>query len=334
MEMLSNRSFQLHTSNSQCSRLRHLKNGVPQGSVLAPLLFNIYIYDLPSTQSRKYGYADDLAILLSKPLWKVAEEGLNEDMAILSIYFKKWHLKLNLGKTFHLNNRKTARKLSIIVDKARLQFQSVPTYLGVKLDKTLTFKQHLESVKAKTTNRVALICFLAGTTWGAATKTLRTSTQALVFSAVEYCAPVWSHSHHVKKLDITLNIAMRTISGTLQATPVNQLPILAGIAQPPSEKKLPRWHSPERNKRVNHISTRQSQRGHSIHASNPNVPLPHMPISSLQHRQMSPRPTGSRPIGVTNGPLQNHPGCIASLKTQKTSLDKICYGSSRQPSIA
>ena len=59
---------------------------------------------------------------------------------------------------------------------------------------------------------------------------LRTSTQALVFSAVEYCAPVWSHSHHVKKMDVTLNSGLQTISGTLQATPVNQLPILAGIA--------------------------------------------------------------------------------------------------------
>ena len=83
MEMLTNRSFQLHTSNGQRSRLRHLKNGIPQGSVLAPLLFNICIYDLPSTQLRKYGYADNLAILLSKPSWKAAEEGLNEDMATL-----------------------------------------------------------------------------------------------------------------------------------------------------------------------------------------------------------------------------------------------------------
>ena len=208
LEMLSNCSFQLHTSNGQCSRLRHLKSGVPQGSVLALLLFNIYTYDLPSTQSRKYWYVDDLAILLSKPLWKTAEEDLNEDIATLSIYLKKWHLKFSLGNTtssmFHLNNRETARKLNIIMDKARLQFQYIPTYLDVKLDRTLTFKQHLESIKAKTTSRVALICFLAGTTWGAATNMLHTSTQALVFSAAEYCSPVWSHSHHVKKMDVTL----------------------------------------------------------------------------------------------------------------------------------
>lgn len=67
IEMLSNRSFRLHTSNGQSSRVTKVKNGVPQGSVLAPMLFNIYIHDLPATQSRKYGYADDLAILLSKP---------------------------------------------------------------------------------------------------------------------------------------------------------------------------------------------------------------------------------------------------------------------------
>ena len=77
MEMRSNCSFQPYTSNGQHSRLRHLKNGVPQCSVLVPLLINIYIYDLPSTQSRKYGYADYLVILLSKPSWKAAEESLN-----------------------------------------------------------------------------------------------------------------------------------------------------------------------------------------------------------------------------------------------------------------
>ena len=64
MEMVSNRSFTLTTGNVQRSRLRHFKNGVPQVSVFAPLLFNIYTCDLPSTISRKYAYADHLAIML------------------------------------------------------------------------------------------------------------------------------------------------------------------------------------------------------------------------------------------------------------------------------
>ena len=65
--------FVLKTSDGQQSRLRRLKNGVPQGSVLAPLLFNIYIHNLPDTISRKYGYADDLAILAVHWEWKKIE---------------------------------------------------------------------------------------------------------------------------------------------------------------------------------------------------------------------------------------------------------------------
>ena len=63
MEMVGNRSFTLTTGNGKRSRLRRLKNGVPQGSVSEPLLFNIYISDLSTTVSRKYAYADDLAII-------------------------------------------------------------------------------------------------------------------------------------------------------------------------------------------------------------------------------------------------------------------------------
>ncbi|KAJ4934148.1 hypothetical protein JOQ06_006953 [Pogonophryne albipinna] len=55
METLTNRSFVLQTSNGQRSRFRRLRNGVPQGSVLSPMLFNIYVHDLPDTTSKNLG---------------------------------------------------------------------------------------------------------------------------------------------------------------------------------------------------------------------------------------------------------------------------------------
>ena len=58
-----------------------------------------------------------------------------------------------------------------------------PKYIGVRLDRMLNFKQHLEEVAGKVTSRVSLIRRLAGTNWGASVKTLRMSTQVLVFSA-------------------------------------------------------------------------------------------------------------------------------------------------------
>ena len=106
-------------------------------------------------------------------------------------------------------------------------FQQAPKYLGVRLDRMLNFKQHLEEVAGKVTSRVSLIRCLAGTTWGASAKTLRISTQTLVFPAAEYCAPVLSRSPHVRKVDVAINSSLRTISGCLKPTPVFHLPVLA-----------------------------------------------------------------------------------------------------------
>ena len=98
MELVRNRSFSLTTSDSKPSRLRRLKNSLPQGSVLAPLLFNTYIYDLSSLTSKKYAYADDLAILYSSGDWKVLERTWSEDMTTLSAYLQTWRLKLSHAK--------------------------------------------------------------------------------------------------------------------------------------------------------------------------------------------------------------------------------------------
>jgi len=63
MELIGNSSFTLTGAHSKLSRLRRLTNGVPQGFVLASLLFNIYISDMLNTVSIKYAYDNDLAIV-------------------------------------------------------------------------------------------------------------------------------------------------------------------------------------------------------------------------------------------------------------------------------
>ena len=123
MELVRNRSFTLTTGDrkqrqeSKIPEERRLKNGVPQGSVLDPLLFDIYTYDLPSMISRKFAYADDLALLHSSGNWKDLEGTLSQDMSTLSAYLQTWRLKLSHTKTvtaaFHLNNQEAKRELKV-----------------------------------------------------------------------------------------------------------------------------------------------------------------------------------------------------------------------------
>ena len=98
-ELVRNGSFTFTTGDSNQSRLCRMKNGVPQGSVLAPLLINFYTYDLFSTSSRKFVYADHLALLHSFGNSKDLEETLSQDMTTLSAYLQTWRLKLSYTKT-------------------------------------------------------------------------------------------------------------------------------------------------------------------------------------------------------------------------------------------
>ena len=137
MELVRSRSFTLTTVDSRQNRLRHFKNGVPQGSVLAPLLFNIYTYDLPSMIFRKFAYADDLALLHSSGNWKDLKRTFSQDMSTLSSYLQTWRLKLSHTKTvtaaFHLNNREAKRELKVYNNDKLLLFCPTPTYLKRRL---------------------------------------------------------------------------------------------------------------------------------------------------------------------------------------------------------
>ena len=74
---------------------------------------------------------------------------------------------------------------------------SNPKYLGVTLDRSLTYKKHLYQLSIKVNARCNLLRRLAGTKWGAHFDVLQTSTTALAFAPAEYCSPVWCRSSGV-----------------------------------------------------------------------------------------------------------------------------------------
>ena len=164
-------------------------------------------------------------------------EGLGGDFkprhATLSAYLQTWRLKLSHTKTltaaFHLNNREAKRELKVNNNGRLLPFCPTPTYLKVKLDRSLTFRHHLVALRKKLFSRVALLKRLVGSGWGVGSKTLRIATLSLVYSTAEYCAPVWCRSAHTRLIDSVLNDALRIVTGCLRPTPTDYLHVLSGI---------------------------------------------------------------------------------------------------------
>jgi hypothetical protein len=88
-----------------------LNNGLPQGSVLAPLLFSLYLSDIPSTLSNQFQYADDIALTYKHESFSDCEANLEVDLERLYQYFYRWRLQPNPSKTescvFHLSKHIT-----------------------------------------------------------------------------------------------------------------------------------------------------------------------------------------------------------------------------------
>lgn len=109
--MICNRPFRVYINNDS-SRVRKLNNGLPQGSVRAPPYFNIYTSDMPTTISRKFGYADDSALATQVKSFEAGQHFLERDIRKMQKYYEKWCLRLNKQKTevtmFHLHNQQGA----------------------------------------------------------------------------------------------------------------------------------------------------------------------------------------------------------------------------------
>ena len=149
----------------------------------------MYISDLPTTVSRKYAYADDLAIMHADGDGQAVEAVLCKNMATLGDNHQNWKLTLSTTKTvsavFHLNNKEADHELKVNFNNENLPFCSEPKCLGVTLDSSLTYHWHLESLRNKLTSRVADLRRLASSGWSAGATTLRSATLTLVPSTAE-----------------------------------------------------------------------------------------------------------------------------------------------------
>ena len=117
--------------------------------------------------------------------------------------------------TFYLPNKVKTRSLNVSWNGVDLENSTHPKYLGVTLDRTLSYKQHIQNTKMKVATHNNLLKKLANSKWGTNASTIRTSALAPCYSVAEYAAPVWARSKYADILDPELNKACRAITGCL-----------------------------------------------------------------------------------------------------------------------
>ncbi len=202
IDFLSNRSFRVKVSNSY-SNFYPIKCSVPQGSVLGPLLFLVYINDIPLTnimnnkfcKSSSSLFADDLAALFqynhSKRSTLVRVEGIiNSYILSVTEWLSKWRLNMNANKccytVFSKGNKNYDYNFTLPINGFSIPFNKNPIFLGITFDRELRFHVHIDNLVTRANKRLNVIKILSHSSWKLNKQTLTAIYNALIGSIFNY----------------------------------------------------------------------------------------------------------------------------------------------------
>ena len=235
----------------------NIREGVPQGGVISPTLFLIYIDGITKCIPRYVSntlHADDLAVWSSSEHTTTATYRLQQTVNSVLAWTNKWGLTISKTKTcstlFSLSTKKETIKLKLGEDP--IPQENTPTFLGVQLDKRLTWGPHIAATKARAIRRLALMKKLAGTTWGANSAILKRVYTGYTRPVMEYASTSWSTAANTNKakLDKVQNWGLRMVLGAMKSTPIAHMEKTADIEPLENRRKVKILRQSEKMKRL------------------------------------------------------------------------------------
>ena len=203
--------------NGTESTIKEVKYGVPQGSVLGPLLFLLYINDLHMCVkfSTSRHFADDTNLLFTNTSLKQMKKHVNIDLKLLSSWLRANKISLNVSKTeillFRCPNKPINYDMRIKLDGKRLYPSRYVKYLGILIDSHLDWSFHTKSLASKLSRASGM---LAKARHYIDKQTLRNLYFSIFSSLMTYGSQIWGQNQnvHVKRIMKLQNKAIRIIN--------------------------------------------------------------------------------------------------------------------------